>query len=582
MSVDPVTLHIVSQAFAAITEEMGANLRRAAYSTIIREAMDYSTGLLDTSANLIAQSTRIPIHLLSMPMALAGCLRKHPASEVTADDVFVTNDPYNGAQHLPDIFVFTPIFAGGRLVGFTGSTGHHMDVGGGGVGSMNPTATDIFQEGLRIPSVKLSATRDLDGGLFDQIFTANIRDPYQTLGDFHAQLIANRTGERRLLDIVAKYGLDVALACAEEIMAYAERRTREEIATIPRGTYVGEDFLDSDVFDDQPLRIRATVHVEGEGITVDFEGTAPQARGPVNAPLAGTVSAVQAAIKSMLTDQTVPPNSGCFRPITVRVPYGSLLNPKPPAPVRARINTACRAFTATMRAMASAIPERVVASGFESTTAIHLAFIQDDHYRIFTEPLRGGTGASHRSDGVDMVSTSMSNCANTPVEAAESDNEWFRIQRYELLQDSGGPGRYRGGLGARREYLILRDRVDFTCFADRHRLRPWGLYGASPGTCGRIMVRRGDKEVRVRPLDHVVLQDGDVLVVETGGGGGNGDPTARPQALKLKDLREGKISARAGEEVYGLAAQEIARLADSGGPQVQIAAGRDGRRGVTS
>jgi N-methylhydantoinase B len=552
VSVDVVTLNILGQALTSITEEMGLNLRRAAYSTIIREAMDYSTALLDTDGNLVAQSMRIPIHLLSMAMALSGCFQKHPPATIGPDDILITNDPYAGAQHLPDIFLFKPIYYQEQLIAFTGTTGHHLDVGGGGIGSMNPSATDIYQEGFRIPSVKISVSRDLNGGLFEQIFAANIRDPYQTVGDLYAQLAANRTGEERLLELVQKYGLETVWDGMAEVLNYAERRSREEIAKIPDGAYKGFDYLDSDVFDDVPLRIEVTVYIQGDQTLIDFEGTASQAKGSVNAPFAATVSAAQTAVKSVLTDQTVPSNSGCFRPIEVRAPYGSLLNPKPPAPVRARINTACRAFTAVMRAFSQVIPKRVISSGFETTTSTHFASLRDGQYHLFTEPLRAGYGASDRNDGVDMVSTSMSNCANTPVEAAEITTPFLRFRRYELIQDSGGPGRHRGGFGARREYEILEDGVEFTCFADRHRLRPWGLFGGHEGTTGRLIVRRDDEEIRLQPLDHFELCKSDVLVAETGGGGGYGNPRERDRELVRRDLREERISRKAALEVYGL------------------------------
>lgn len=552
MSIDVVTLNILSQALTSITEEMGLNLRRAAYSTIIREAMDYSTALLDIDGNLVAQSVRIPIHLLSMAMALRGCFQKHPPATIGPDDILITNDPYAGAQHLPDIFIFKPVYYQGQLIAFTGTTGHHLDVGGGGVGSMNASATDIYQEGFRIPSVKVSISRDLNGGLFEQIFAANIRDPYQTIGDLYAQLAANRTGEERLNELVQKYGLEIVWDGMAEVLNYAERRSREEITKVPDGAYKGFDYMDSDVFDDVPLRIEVTVYVQGDQIVVDFEGTVSQAKGPVNAPFTATVSAAQTAVKSVLTDQTVPPNSGCFRPIEVRAPYGSLLNPKPPAPVRARVNTACRAFTAVMRAFAQVIPERVISSGFETTTAIHFALLRDGRYHLFTEPLRAGYGASDRNDGVDMVSTSMSNCANTPVEAAEISTPFLRLQRYDLIQDSGGAGRHRGGFGARREYEILEDGVEFTCFADRHKLRPWGIFGGQEGTTGRLIVRRNDEEIRLQPLDRFELRKDDVLVAETGGGGGYGNPRERDRELVRRDLREERISRKTALEVYGL------------------------------
>jgi N-methylhydantoinase B len=499
-------------------------------------------------------------------------LEKHPLNTVDPDHLLITNDPYAGAQHLPDIFVFQPVFHGGEIIAFSGTVGHHIDVGGGTPGSGDPSVTDIYQEGLLIPSLKLRLGRDLYGGLFEQLFAANIRSPHETIGDLYAQLAANRTGEKRLNDIVDKYGLQTVRAGMERLLHYAEERTRNAISKVPNGVYTGRDYLDGDAFYDEPIPILATITVQDTDIIVDFEGTAPQVKSFINAPFSATVSAAQTAVKSVLTDQTVPPNSGCFRPVTVRAPFGCLLNPKPPAPVRARINTACRAFTAVMRALSQVLPENVCSSGFEATSAIRLSLLENGVYSIFGEPLRAGYGATCRTDGADVLSTSLSNCANTPIEAAETSHGFFFVQRYELVRDSGGAGEHRGGLGARREYRVFAEEVTFTCFSDRHSLRPWGLFGGQDGTTGKITVFRGDREIVLRPLDRFTLQRGDQLRVETGGGAGYGAPKRRKGPDLMRDVQEERVSRDAAVAAYGFSAaaeessdQSPGGVSDSGG-----------------
>lgn len=367
MKIDPVTLNIVGHALISVAEEMSLALIRSSYSTIVREAKDCSTAILDAEGNIVAQAETIPMHLNSISSAFRGCAQIHKINELRANEVLITNDPYKGGQHLPDIFLFTPIHHDKTLVGFSGSVAHHLDVGGSGPGSTNPSANDIFSEGFIIPALKIELNTDFNESLFGQIFAANVKVPQKSIGDLNAQLAANRTGRNRIQELIKKYGLDLVLSCMQELMNYSERRTREEIAKIPDGIYLGEEFVEG--FSEEFFKIKVKVQIRGSDITVDFSGTDKQAKGIINAPLASTKAAVYTAMKCILTDKTVLCNEGCNRPIRIIVPYGSILNPRPPAPVRGRTNACLRVFDAIMRAFSRAVPKRVIATGINLTMA---------------------------------------------------------------------------------------------------------------------------------------------------------------------------------------------------------------------
>jgi N-methylhydantoinase B len=535
---------IISQALLSSAREMGVNLCRSAYSTIVREAKDASTGLLDSSGASVAQSDElIPILVGSLSHTFKRCAAQTPISELREGDFYITNHPYEGGgQHLQDIFVFMPIFFEGELVGFSAAVAHHLDIGGGAPG-ITTAATDFYQEGLILPPMKYNVARDWNGGPFERLMTANVRVPDQTIGDMNSQFAACGTGIARVQELCARHGMAKVRAVMAEMQAYAERRVRAVIKAIPDGVYVGEDAVDDDGISDLPLNIRATVTVKGDSLKVDYAGTCNQVETNLNAPFASTIGATLSALKSTLTNDDVPYNEGVFRAVTIEAPLGSLLNPRSPAPVRARMESIYRAFDCVVKALGQAIPDRVAACGFDTTVATCLSKLENGRYRVYLEIHNGGWGGSPQYDGCDAVAGPLSNCTNVPIEALDMDFDFFRVEGYGLLADTGGKGRHRGGLGFYRSYRVLKDGVKFSIYADRFRIAPSGLAGGESGTTGSCEVQRGEERIRVRSKDSVTLQKGDLLVLKTGGGGGYGPASERLGPAIERDLKAGFVSA---------------------------------------
>lgn len=538
MNLDPTDYAIISQALIAAAREMGTKLVRSAYSTILREARDGSAALLDARGNVIAQAELIPMQLGAMGGIIAPCLRRHPPETLTEDDLLITNDPYEGGQHLQDIFIFTPICYEGRLIAFSASVAHHLDIGGGSPG-LNMSATDLFQEGLRIPPSRYSVSEDWNGGCLERLMAANTRVPDQTIGDLNAQFASNAIGAARLQQLCAKYGADTVCASMEELMNYSERRMRTAIAAIPDGVYTGEDAIDDDGRSDKPIWIRATVTVKGESVDIDFTGTDPQVISNINAPFASTVSAAISCAKSVLTPADIPLNEGLKRPFTVRAPYGSILNPRPPAAVRARMAAANRAHSAVMKALAKAVPDKVIASGFDSCTIMCFSHQSGESFKIFLEPLGGGFGASAVGDGCDAVDAPLSNCSTTPAESLDANFDFFLLRSHKLEPGSFGLGKHRGGAGFSRRFEIMKDNVQFAIYSDRFRLPSEGLFGGKQGSVGHCRIYRGGEVIELPSKASAALRKGDFLEIYLGGGAGYGDPTHRDPRLIERDLRNG-------------------------------------------
>jgi len=553
LKVDPVSFQIINGALIAATRAMAAILQRSARSTIIRETQDFSTALFDARGSLVAQSEAIPLHLHSLSYSLSFCLAAYPADTLQADDVLLVNDPYHGGQHLPDIQVFAPVVYQGKVVGFAGNLAHHTDISGG-IGSMNPTATDVFQEGMRIPPLKINQARDMDGAA-GRLLLANSRQPDVLLADLNAQMAANSTGQARFLELIEKYGMQTIEACISMAQDSCEMEMRHAIRAIPNGVYTGEDFLDGDGFTTEPMRIAVTVTVRDEDLDIDFTGTDAQARGFVNSPIASTLSAAGTAVRALLGHPEMATNDGSFRPMHVHAPLGCLLNPKYPAPVRLRMNSACRAYGAVLQALGKAVPARAAACGFDTTTCVNFGFLGEKGYSIYMEPMRGGLGGAVGADGVDAISQLLSNSANTPVEVAESDNAYLRIREYSLRPDSGGAGEFQGGLGCVREFEIAAEQVEVVFSSDRALHKPWGLWSGQDGTIGRIVAIQNGKHTQLPPNGAALsMRRGDRLRVETGGGGGLGDPRKRERASIARDVRSGRISAEFAHTQYGYTA----------------------------
>ena len=539
---DIVTLNVLVNAFHAIAEEMGINLLRSARSTIIREARDCSCALFDPEGRIVAEAEHIPVQMSSLSLPMRACLAKHGG--IRPGEVFLTNDPYIGGQHLQDITIFTPIFHGPTLLGFSGSIAHHVDIGGGAAG-LTFDAKEFYEEGLRFTAMKLTLKRDFRiNGSFHDIVHSNFRAPETTWGDIQAQLAANELGRRRVLELAERYGAGELVRYMGGAMEYSERMMRSAISAIPDGDYEAEDAIDDGVFQKDPIPIRVTLRVSGSRMTADFTGTAPQVDEFLNVPLGSTYSSAYSSIKMALTagSETIPANDGCYRPIRIEVPYGSILNPKPPAAVRARMCGAYRLFDAILMALQRALPDRVPALGFHANTTSGVSQFKDGKFSIFIEDIGGGWGGNPLRDGADMLDAPLSNCIITPIEAVELDHPFLMVKRYELLPDTGGAGKHRGGLGSSREYEVLEDGAEFFGYSDRHRFPPPGAAGGEPGSRGAFRVLRNNEEIILPSKTRFKLRKGDVVRVVAGGGGGFGRPADRPVEEVLRDLADGKIS----------------------------------------
>ncbi len=534
----PVDQAVISQALIAAAQEMGAKLIRSAHSPIVREAEDCSTAILDRAGNVIAQAELIPLQLGSISHTFGPCAAVVPPDELAEGDFYITNDPFNGGQHLPDVFLFSPIFFEGALVGFSASVAHHLDLGGGAPG-LNADATDIHQEGIVFPPSRYNLARDWQGGPFERLVRANIRLPDQTIGDFNAQFAANAIGAERVKALCRKHGAAIIGAAMRSLLDYSERRMRAAIEAVPDGVYRGEDAIDDDGQGNGPLAIKATVTVAGSEIAVDFAGSCDQVKANMNNPFASTVGAAISCLKATLTSADIPYNSGSGRAITVTAPYGSILNPKPPAAVRARLLPSYRVWNAVMKALAQAVPDKAIACGYDSTSVACLSHLGEDGYSIYLEVFGGGWGAGAQNDGCDATDSPLSNCGNIPIEALDMSYGFFRVADYALTPGSGGRGRHRGGLGFQRVYEILEDEVAFATYGDRFVRPPEGLFGGEPGACAERFVERGNARIPLASKQSFKLRKGDRLVLRMGGGAGYGPAAERDPALAERDAAEG-------------------------------------------
>ncbi|KOV53337.1 hypothetical protein ADL00_34430 [Streptomyces sp. AS58] len=524
MDLAPSQLSVIKTGLDAIGREMAVNLRRSAISSIVREARDFSVALTDARGEVVAQAECIPIMTAGIALALRGIAQHVDLSELTEDDALLMNDPYHGGQHLQDIYLLTPIFVDGELIAFGASTAHHVDIGGSHAG-LSAHATELYQEGLRLPLSRFSVSRDFNDprGFVRQIIAANVRVPDAVIGDLQAQFAASDTAARRLTELVRRQGRDEVLQAMSDVKDYAEKRVRAAIELIPDGVYRAVETFDATPWDAGTAEVVAQVTVSGSEIAVDFDGSSAQILGNVNCPFASTVSAVQSAVRCMLESPDIGFNEGCNRPISVSAPYGSVLNPRPPAAVRARLTPASRVFNAVVRALGQAVPHRAVATGFDTTTAIAVSKRGFDKYQVSLEILGGGWGACAEHDGPDALDNPISNCANAPVEALETDYDHFRIEEYAVAEDSGGAGTTSGGRGIVRTYVATVDDVSVAGYADRHTAGPAGIKGGADGGTGSFTIRRADGTVE--ELDCIyqeVLNRGDRITIRTGGGGGYG------------------------------------------------------------
>jgi len=546
-------LEILSNALTAITEEIQLAILRTAYSHNVKEGHDASCAIFTRHGHIVTQPVAIPGHLGSMKFMLAEVLKEFPLDGLSPGDVFITNDPYRGGSHLPDIGMFRPVFDDGRCVAFTGCIIHHTDVGGMVPGSNPVRATELYQEGIVIPPVKL-ADAGRENATLVAMLRANVRQPDITFGDLRAQESAILKGEQRLRELIARYGVDGVTAAMELLIAYSERKAREAIAAIPAGSYTFEDFMDHDGIDlTRPVRIKVRLEVGGDTLRFDFTGTDPQVKGPINAPLAKTWTTAFYCVSCILPED-VPFNEGVTRVIDIFIPEGTILNPRHPAPVNARTVTLQRVVDVIHGALALAVPDRVGAQSGGATVGVSFGGVDPRTGRsfVFYEAFCGGMGGTMAGDGADAVSTGTSNPQNIPAEAVEMDYP-VRIRGVGLVRDSGGSGEFRGGLGMRREYEMLAETATMNVRGERTAFAPRGLHGGLDGSLCIIEMAAPDSDFKPIPGKYSgTIGRGGRLAIATPGAGGFGDPARRSRQRLLDDYRDGKISAAKIRADYGI------------------------------
>ena len=529
---DPVTLEILRHRLEGIAEEMGQVLIRGAYSPNVKERQDCSTALFDADGRLIAQAEHIPVHLGAMPEAVAAVRERDP----DPGDAYMLNDPFAGGTHLPDVTVVSTIAPADEIRGYAVTRAHHADVGGGTPGSMPAGATEIFQEGLRIPGVRIVDDGEIDEELLSFVL-ANVRNPEERRADLRAQLAANDRGGRRIGDLLEAYGRDRLTDAFDAVIDYSRRRIEAEIADVSDGTYEATDVLEGDGITDADVPITATVTVDGSAVTVDFAGTADQVAGNMNAPPSVATSAAYFVVRAV-TDPEIQPNQGCYDPIEVSVPEGSLLNPTPPAAVvGGNVETSQRVTDVVLAAFAEALPEAVPAQGQGTMNNTVIGSRRGDGRRegfTYYETVGGGDGASPDVDGMDGVQVGMTNTLNTPIEALETEYPLV-VERYALRPGTGGDGRHRGGLGIERSVTVGTDAV-VSLLTERRQHAPRGAAGGKSGATGENLID-GDP---VPAKTTVEVTAGTTVTVRTPGGGGYGDPDERPADARERDRRDGK------------------------------------------
>jgi N-methylhydantoinase B len=547
---DPITLGVIWGALQSIAVEIGTTVHRTAYSEQAREGQDFSVAVFDPRGRMVAQGPYSPGHMGAMSFAVKNALAAHPVETLRPGDAILLNDPLLGSGHLPDFFVTQPAFHAGALVGFAVNILHHTDVGGQRPGSQGVEGVfDYFQEGLRIPPTKVWREYQEDPGVV-AIIAANTRTPEKVLGDLRAQRSALRVGELRLQELAARYGRDTLARAMDEVIERTETNMRAAIRAFPDGAYAFEDFMDDCGPGTAPLRVAVTVTVAGDSMVVDFEGSSPQTASGMNSYINYTRSYSYAAVKC-LADPFGPMNEGALRPITVRAPEGSFLNPRPPAGGGPRAIICYRTFESVIGALAKAVPDRVAAAASHMANPTFGGWDRARKRRFVAyELVLSGTGARATKDGCEAMSWAF-NASNIPVEAQEA-NQPIVVERFELIRDSAGAGRFRGGCGIRRDMRFLADEGKLTNLSDRQKFPPYGLFGGEPGRLGRTVLNPGPGEQVVHGKASREFAYADVLSFQQSGAGGYGDPLEREPRRVLEDVLDDYVSVGAARREYGV------------------------------
>jgi len=549
--IDPVRFEVIRNALLAITEEMGATLRRAAYSTNIKTRGDFSCAFFDAKLRTIAQAFAQPSHLGSLAHIVPRAIKTYGADKLAPGDGILINDPYLGGVHLNDITLITPVFQDGALLGYVANIAHHVDVGGGAPGSIG-VSSEIYQEGLVIPPIRFVKGGQIDPDIF-ALIRSNFRGTREISGDFRAQTAANRLGAQRIAELVTQHGADTLAHYLGELLRYTERRTQAAFAEFPDGRFSAEMRMDGDGVTDQPVKLAATVTIDHGRVSVDLTGCDDQRPSPTNATSSQTYSGVVYVLKCLI-DPDIPVNDGFYRLIDIRTRPGSVVCAKHPAAVAAGWEIAMQLCDLLFRALAEALPDRVVAGTKGCVCNIAFGGVNPANGEYFTyyETIAGGYGATLTTDGMDAVQAHFQNTENAPVEETESAYP-VRIVRYELIENSEGGGRHRGGLGVRRDYTFPGHTPSFSILSDKARFAPWGLFGGQDARPAKYILNPGTPGARELPSKITFqLAPGDVVSVQTPGGGGTESAIARGAEAVAVDVALGKISPERARTVYGV------------------------------
>jgi N-methylhydantoinase B len=554
MNVDPITFAVIKSGLDSIADDMAYTVVRIARSEIVKDVMDFSAALCAADGQMVAQAKTIAQHLGAIPEAMESVLSFY-GDDLNEGDVVIMNDPYHGGMHLPDIFMFMPIFEGGKRRAFAVVICHHTDVGGRVPGSNASDSTEIYQEGLRIPPLKLYERGVLNRTL-ERLIKINVRVPDRVWGDLSAQFAAAQVGKRGLEKLMQRYGADEVGDYMTELLDYAERMTREEISTWPKGTWHFTDHIDDDGFSDDPIPIQVAITVRDDGtLFVDYTGSSPQVRGALNSTLSFTHSLTYLSVRCVLA-KDLPNNVGMFRCVEVKVPEASVLNPVMPGPCAARALTGYRVFDTMLGALAQIVPDKVPAAGEGGNSVICISGLRPNRQPfIIVDMICGAWGGRPNKDGLEAVTNASQNLSNMPVEVMEAEHP-VRIEDYSFVQDSCGAGRYRGGVGIRRSYRILASEALLQMRTDRVKFLPYGLAGGEPGGPSRnFMIEGGVQRALPGKITTRVASD-TVIIHEQAGAGGFGDALERDPQAVLEDYLDEKISARFAEERYAVVFQK--------------------------
>ncbi|PPR11483.1 MAG: Acetophenone carboxylase delta subunit [Alphaproteobacteria bacterium MarineAlpha11_Bin1] len=551
-NIDPITMEVVQNALGAIADEMALVIMRTAYSTIVRDSMDYSTGVCDRHGRIIAHGMTMALHLGSFPDAMAALLRNY-GDDMFPGDMFIWNDPYaGGGQHLPDVYIVKPVFIDGEVEGFAASLVHQIDMGGIAPGSAAVYAREIFQEGLRIPPLRLYH-KGVPNETFFKLMEKNTRIPDKLAGDMRAQVAACRTADTAITDLLKRYGPDTYREIVEELHNHAERVMRSEISALPDGTWSFTDYIDGLGEEPEPIPLKVTITIDGNDMTLDWTGSAPQVDAAINCPVPFVKSACHLIMKC-IAEEEIPNFEGFIRPLDIIAPTGTIVNPISPAACAARAIVGWRSLDVLLGCFAQIVPERVPAAGEGGVTFPSFSGYDGDERFVCTEAWAGCWGAMQDRDGAFGIPNPGGNLTNQPVEMVEALFP-LEVTRYGMVENSGGPGKFRGSNAYQREYRFLSDETQMVMRSDRRRFLPYGLDGGCPGTPSWNLRNVGTSNqgaIPVMPMGPVFFKKGETFLHISGGGGGHGASIDRAPEDVLDDIREERFTVDYAYDVYGV------------------------------